>query len=274
MHRKLFPILFIYFSCLCFPSDTLNSGLSICVSLSHFPCTNAAFHNCRENVAEVIFFICFHFQFYCNSSRDLQLITEAVYCLVRDGFVPCGVENSTPSQHREILQPEILRCHVALHPFCLNVKPWVFYCPGCQQHYAFTIGATTGLAVITELSPISKGAMTVSVWVYEFMKSPTKTTSVERWNTRKEETMSMGGMTLNEMQSREIKIEEENERLYRSMCYWISTMMPHTVHLCRRLQKLYWCFCNNTWLLLSNQLQNYHNPFSGCTARLAPCGGL
>lgn len=42
-------------------------------------------------------------------------------------FVPSGVENNTPSQHREILLPEILRCRVALHPFCLNVKPWVFF---------------------------------------------------------------------------------------------------------------------------------------------------
>lgn len=42
-------------------------------------------------------------------------------------FVPSGVENNTPSQHREILLPEISRCCLALHPFCLCVKPLGFF---------------------------------------------------------------------------------------------------------------------------------------------------
>lgn len=106
-------IVFIYFSPLCFPLNTLKSlslhlcsSASLSLSLPHYRPSLFAqmllFTTAKENDAEVIFFICFHFQFYCNSSKDLQPLTERVYCLVHGRFfVPCGVENSTKSQQSE-----------------------------------------------------------------------------------------------------------------------------------------------------------------------------
>lgn len=72
-------------------------------------------------------------------------------------FVPSGVENNTPSQHREILLPEISRCRLALHPFCRCVKPWDFfvcflfsihrYCTSRLQYCALTTDTTTEFVV-------------------------------------------------------------------------------------------------------------------------------
>lgn len=108
--------------------------------------TTAGFHGCGEkNLAQVIFFfpvlLLWVLLLFEKGTFNFTLRKRIVWHTVV--FVPSGVENNTPSQHREILLPEILRCHVALHPFCINVKPWVFYCARCRQYCALTIGAMT-----------------------------------------------------------------------------------------------------------------------------------
>lgn len=101
VHCLIFPMKdYSYFlhslSYLCVPLDTLKFlPLHVChclivsviaLLLARFLGQTQLFTATEENAAEVMFFICFHFQFYCNSSGDLQLLTERVYCLLHGGF--------------------------------------------------------------------------------------------------------------------------------------------------------------------------------------------
>ena len=82
--------------------------------------------------------------FYCISSRDLQLLTKGCIVWYMAVFEPCGVENSTPSQHSGKYYSQRLRDVMSLS--IRSASMWghgFLYCPSCQQHCALTMGATT-----------------------------------------------------------------------------------------------------------------------------------
>lgn len=56
-------------------------------------------HSCLEETALGLFSFSAFTLFYCISSRDLQLLTKGCIVWYMVVFEPCGVENSTPSQH-------------------------------------------------------------------------------------------------------------------------------------------------------------------------------
>ena len=139
------------------------------------------------------FFYAFAFSFIAIWAGTFKLlIVSALFC-TRWFSVSCGVENSTPSHLWEWLQLETLQCRVNRHPFCLGVKPWVFYCPSCERHCPLTIGATTGLVIATKRSPVSKRVVFVCM---RFMKTGDEKHRLWKWSERKV------GYTFNKMQNR------------------------------------------------------------------------
>lgn len=138
--------------------------------------------------------------FYCNSSRDLQLLTERV--LFGTWWFLCLVEWKTAHHHntlRNITAGESKMPCRSPSVLAQCEAMGFFYCTCCEQHSALTIGATTGVDVFTKLSPTSKGAGAVCI-------------STGKKGGRKEK------QTLNKMQNTETRREEEHERLYRSVC--------------------------------------------------------